>query len=312
MNLSFFSKIIDNYGDAGFTIRLATAMYKKLNPENITIYTDYKDLFYKLIPETQIMIKDIGDYDEKHDFVFFMFQCTPDDYILKKIEKSSKKAFIIDYFTPEKWAGDANNTTGFINGLSIPVEFIVPGLHKKSGGVLDYPLNKKINKTTNNIYLYSPEKITDVIQKGTIWSFKKETHLKKMPFLPQKDFDSYIHGAKYNWIRGEDSFQVALNSGIPFFWEAYKQKDYIHHLKVKAFLDFISTFFNDIKMKNDYFKIINYLNDIETIDIMELKSIYKNFEDNYSELRNVFESIKTHFQNKTNLQDFLIKKVTFL
>ncbi|MGM0640882.1 MAG: elongation factor P maturation arginine rhamnosyltransferase EarP [Thermotogota bacterium] len=313
MKLAFFSKIIDNFGDAGFTIRLASAMSEFTTPEKITIYTDYKDLFYKLIPNTKLKIKNINEYDEKNDIIFFMFQYIPDQNILKKINKSATKAFIIDYFTTEDWASEANNRISFINGLKIPVEFIVPGLTQKSAGVLNYPINKSINKTKNNVYLYTPEKVLKTLKTGTIWGYKEDTNLEKMPFLPQKEFDSYVYGAKYNWIRGEDSFQLALNSGIPFFWEAYKQKNNIHHLKVNAFLDYINPFFEKYsKIKINYQKIINYLNDIEELSENDLHKILIYFEENYGIFMYVFENIKTHLQNKTNLQSFLIKKVTFL
>lgn len=313
MKIGFFSKIIDNFGDAGFTIRLATSMTEITKSENITIYTDYKDLFYKLIPETKIKIKNIDEYEDKNDFIFFMFQHIPSQKIINKINKSTKKAFIIDYFTPETWADEANDTNSFVNGLNIPVEFIVPGLTKKSAGILNYPLYEKTNKVKNNIYLYTPEKIMNYIENGIIWGYKKDTTIKRMPFLPQKIFDSYIYGAKYNWIRGEDSLQLALNSGKPFFWEAYKQKDKIHHLKVKAYLDFIDKFMNNNdNMKNHYHRIIQYLNDIEVIEKQDFIKSYMYFEKEYNKLLSTFQNIKNHFQNKTNLQNFLIKKVTFL
>lgn len=312
MKIGFFSKIIDNFGDAGFTIRLATSISEITGPENITIYTDYKDLFYKLIPETKLNIKNMYEYEDKNDIIFFMFQYIPSKKTIDKINKTAKKAYIIDYFTPENWADEANNTKAFVNGLNISVEFIVPGLSENSGGILDFPLTNKTEKTTNNVYLYTPTKILDILKTGTIWGYKNKIHLKKMPFLPQKVFDSYLLGAKYNWIRGEDSFQLALNSGIPFFWEAYKQKDNIHHTKVKAFLNFISNFFENDILKQKYFKTTYYINDIENISIKEITLAYNFFEENYEELKKTFELIKTHFKNKTNLQNFLIKKVTFL
>jgi len=312
MKLGIFSTIIDNFGDAGFTIRLAKAMTKIITPKDITIYTDYVDLFYKMVPDTEINIKNFKDYNDKNDIIFFMFQHIPDQNTLNKINKSSKKALIIDYFTTEKWADEANDKMSFVNGLKISVEYIVPGLSDNSAGILNFPLTSTTKKTKNNVYLYSPEKVLKILKLGTIWGYKKETNLKKMPFLPQKEFDSYLLGAKYNWIRGEDSFQLALNSGIPFFWEAYKQKDSIHHTKVKAFIEFISPFFKNESLKQKYIKMTNYLNDIEKIDLKELEPIYDFYEENYTALKEAFECIKLHFKNKTNLQDFLIKKVTFL
>jgi hypothetical protein len=65
-------------------------------------------------------------------------------------------------------------------------------------------------------------------------------------------------------------------------------------------------------MKQKYFKFTNYLNDIESLNHEEKKSIYDFFEKNYDELEGTFQLIKSHFKNKTNLQDLLIKKVTFL
>jgi uncharacterized repeat protein (TIGR03837 family) len=58
-----------------------------------------------------------------------------------------------------------------------------------------------------------------------------------LPFLSQADYGSLVRRCHLNFVRGEDSLVVALRSGQPFVWQAYRQDDrQALHDKLDAFL----------------------------------------------------------------------------
>jgi len=61
--------------------------------------------------------------------------------------------------------------------------------------------------------------------------------LQPIPFVPQHDYDRLLWCCELNWVRGEDSWVRALWSGRPFIWQAYRQGDQAHHVKLEAFLN---------------------------------------------------------------------------
>jgi uncharacterized repeat protein (TIGR03837 family) len=58
-----------------------------------------------------------------------------------------------------------------------------------------------------------------------------------LPFLAQDDYDRLLACCDVNFVRGEDSFVRAQWAGKPFVWQAYRQAENAHHLKLTAFLD---------------------------------------------------------------------------
>lgn len=58
-----------------------------------------------------------------------------------------------------------------------------------------------------------------------------------IPFVPQSEYDRLLWCCELNWVRGEDSWVRALWSGRPFIWQAYRQGDEAHHMKLDAFLN---------------------------------------------------------------------------
>jgi len=307
--IDIFTTVIDNFGDAGYSLRLAK--YLNENYEKTRILTDNKEIFFQL--DDQILFDVIEMIDLKDDYkssekIIFMFQFFPEKIFLKSINKNKSKCITIDYFTPEKWAVDSNNTQAYHKEIKTKNIFLVPGIYEKSAGILKYIQTEDKKNNFHNIYLYSPEKICAFLKEEIIlWGNKDilATNIKKMPILPQKYFDSYLIGAKFNWIRGEDSFQLALNSGIPFFWEAYKQKNKVHHLKVTAYLNFMKNFFDSKEIYNNYKNIILYLNDYDLKIDFEKNFMF--LEREYIKLQKVFISLKEYFQKIKSLQENLIE-----
>lgn len=57
-----------------------------------------------------------------------------------------------------------------------------------------------------------------------------------LPFLEQDRYDRLLWGCDLNFVRGEDSFVRAQWAGRPLVWQAYRQEEGAHLLKLEAFL----------------------------------------------------------------------------
>jgi len=57
-----------------------------------------------------------------------------------------------------------------------------------------------------------------------------------LPFVAQHDYDRLLWACDVNFVRGEDSFVRAQWAGKPFVWHIYPQDEYLHHVKLRAFL----------------------------------------------------------------------------
>jgi len=61
--------------------------------------------------------------------------------------------------------------------------------------------------------------------------------IKRIPFLPQDDYDRLLWSCDLNLVRGEDSLIRALWAARPMIWQAYPQAEAAHLPKVAAWLD---------------------------------------------------------------------------
>lgn len=57
-----------------------------------------------------------------------------------------------------------------------------------------------------------------------------------VPFVPQRQFDSWLRQFDLLFVRGEDSLVRALWSGTPFIWNVYPQTEQAHRRKLEAFV----------------------------------------------------------------------------
>ncbi|MDO4689745.1 MAG: elongation factor P maturation arginine rhamnosyltransferase EarP [Fusobacterium sp.] len=59
----------------------------------------------------------------------------------------------------------------------------------------------------------------------------------KLPFYSYDEYEEILALCDFNFVRGEDSFVRALLLGKPFLWHIYPQKENVHMIKLKSFLD---------------------------------------------------------------------------
>jgi uncharacterized repeat protein (TIGR03837 family) len=71
----------------------------------------------------------------------------------------------------------------------------------------------------------------------------------EIPFLSQVDYDYLLWTCDFNFVRGEDSFVRAQLAGKPFVWNIYVQEEGVHLIKLKAFLDKIRPFYDEVSFE---------------------------------------------------------------
>lgn len=60
--------------------------------------------------------------------------------------------------------------------------------------------------------------------------------VRALPFLPMRDYDALLALCDLNFVRGEDSFVRAQWAARPLVWQAYRQAEGTHLVKLDAFL----------------------------------------------------------------------------
>jgi uncharacterized repeat protein (TIGR03837 family) len=73
-------------------------------------------------------------------------------------------------------------------------------------------------------------KAGDTLERGNL-----RVHV--LPMLPQDDYDRLLWACDFNFVRGEDSFLRAQYAARPLIWQAYRQEEGAHLVKLAAFLD---------------------------------------------------------------------------
>ena len=76
-----------------------------------------------------------------------------------------------------------------------------------------------------------------LIPEGIAPELSVQRGIRRVPFLPQTDYDQLLWCCDLNWVRGEDSLVRALWSGRPLIWQAYRQSGEAHRPKLEAMID---------------------------------------------------------------------------
>jgi uncharacterized repeat protein (TIGR03837 family) len=91
----------------------------------------------------------------------------------------------------------------------------------------------------------SPVSVTLLIPEGVVSDVPEGTRgkltIRRIPFLPQADYDHFLKSCDVNFVRGEDSFLRAQFSAKPLIWNIYAQGEDAHIPKLQAFLKRYST-----------------------------------------------------------------------
>ena len=192
-SIDIFCEVIDNYGDVGVAYRLARE-FKRIYPHKRLRFFINKTEEINLIKKSNdieiIAYKDISKIKNSADLILETFACEiPKEYIDKAL-RSSKLIINLEYFSAEDWVDDFHLQESFLGG-NLKKYFFIPGLSKKSGGILldNEFLERKKQVEENREYYLEKFKIKekyDLI--GSVFSYEKnfDSLIKELKKLDKK------------------------------------------------------------------------------------------------------------------------------
>ena len=187
-SVDIFCEVIDNYGDVGVAYRLARE-FKRIYPNKKLRFfvnqTEEINLIRKSNDIEIIAYKDIFKVENSADLIMETFACEIPKKYMDKALKNSKLIINLEYFSAENWVDDFHLQESFLGG-NLKKYFFIPGLSKKSGGILlDNEFLERKKKVEENRKHY--------LQKFEI---KEEYDLIGSVFSYEKNFDSLINELK--------------------------------------------------------------------------------------------------------------------
>ena len=192
-SIDIFCQVIDNYGDVGVAYRLARE-FKRVYPNKKLrfIITQMEELnLIKKSEEIEIITyQDISKIENSADLIIESFGCEiPKEYMDRAL-KNSKLIINLEYFSAEDWVDDFHLQESFL-GENLKKYFFIPGLSKKSGGILldNEFLERKKKVTKNKGYYLKKIGINekyDLI--GSVFSYEKnfDSLIKELKKLDKK------------------------------------------------------------------------------------------------------------------------------
>ncbi|NIZ40269.1 elongation factor P maturation arginine rhamnosyltransferase EarP [Entomospira entomophila] len=266
MKIDIFCHVIDYFGDVAVTYRLARALSLQQSDLSIRFFCTHPEIITRLYPDKNLLPITVYDYDTPHkldlaDVAIEAFACElPKHYI--------KPALIInlEYLTAENWITEYHELESIGMNPAGKKFFFFPSIDDQAGSLTHgdflqckktYLHNKELYKQQLTQELSLPIDFLDrpwlVIYAYALdpasWSFLAESfaiiHIETKPApitsqwiatrrCSQKIFDMLLILSDMLIIRGEDSLSRALLTGKPFLWQAYKQEEEYHLIKVEA------------------------------------------------------------------------------
>lgn len=310
MNAHIFCQVIDNFGDAGFALRLSRAFCLQFSL-NVVLRISHPDLILKMLGDEkilnfQVLPWDSTDFTLKNgDIIIELFSCHLPDFALKEIEATPADfAWLsVDYLGLESWVADCHLKPSPQKNRD--KYFYFPSLLKNGGGIIaenqSLPCPFDLKKPFKiNVFLYDESPVR--ILKNRHLNF-----LGKGEFLTQKNFDAELDSAALNLIRGEDSFVRAILAAQPFVWQAYRQKDNVHFQKVEAFLEIFAPFL-DSKIRAKVCDFFYFLNAMKNEFSAESLLSPENFTIWQQNSRTFAQSLLTEKSLPKSLLDFVSSK----
>lgn len=266
MNLAVICRVIDNYGDAGFSLRLSLELCRR--GHTTTLLCDNPTVLNKLLPKKLSsgfklgiirVIDDVSLYLTHVDAVIECFGSSscPNSPIQNNVIQETLGQvpwLVVDYLSAEPWVENFHGLKSINPVSGYESTYIYPGFSDKTGGVIhgdSVPLaqiERFHQRRTNKIFVFCYEHAplsklaASLLVNQTLYVSEKapkhDTNIQ--PFCPLDEFDQML--LQYDWcfVRGEDSFVRAQLAGKPFVWQIYPTPDNAHQDKLKSFFDIYS------------------------------------------------------------------------
>lgn len=269
MEIWILCKVIDNYGDAGFCIRLARLLAK--SGKQVTLLHDNPAVVQALSPET--LETDWRRVDARSKD--FDNDLSPPDLILEPFGTSSEQTearfdsaiksrypykpwLLIDYLSAESWVEDFHLQAQLNPQSGHRSTLFYPGFTSLTGGLIHADSKPKVEMRTPDCkalrffaFYYPGAPIAElaawVKQKNPSSAHRiglssppppalmLEPFIHRYPFVAQIEFDDLLAQHDVLFVRGEDSFVRAQLAGKAFVWQIYPTSDMAHVEKLEAF-----------------------------------------------------------------------------
>jgi len=336
MQIDFYTTVIDNYWDWGFSFNLAISLFYYFPNLKIRYFIDDKNLFLKL--KWDIKIKNLEYYDlneiknlSPSNIIFNFFDRKIDFDYLHKFNFNIKLVNF-SYFLLHTWVKSLHNTN--YNSKNVSVTHFIPSLLDNSGWIIINPYLKEFEnqiKKEGNLALrkkFLPNLNEDFYHKNWISvfcyieTFKniKEFILKdnkniyfifdynsskeniiNMPFLNLINYYKFLYLCDKNIVRWENSLISSILTWKPFLWDIYKEHNLAHKEKIEDFSNYLKNNF-----WNNFLEYIEIFKDFNNIEFS--KEAFKSFI--YLKEEQIFKKIKKNINVKRdlikNVEKFLI------
>lgn len=266
MKIDIFCKVVDFYGDVAVSYRLAKALVFMNNSLEVRFFCTDIHIIKHLYPhylqdDIKTYYYNHARYVEEADVAIEAFSCDlPNQY------KKPQLIVNLEYLTAETWIQDYHLLESVGMNKSGKKFFFFPSFTKEGSLIHgDFLLN--VQKIKDNylvyknklikelyiskhfiqrpwllVYLYeiSEYTLTHLSQHFAIIVITKNTATQKssawitQKICSQEQFDILLCISDRSLIRGEDSLSRAVLAGKPFLWQAYRQEENYHLVKVKA------------------------------------------------------------------------------
>jgi uncharacterized repeat protein (TIGR03837 family) len=278
MHIGIVCKVIDNFGDAGFSLRLAKAL--TTIGHRVNLFHDEPSTFQALYPypsTNNLTLIDASKTDidnvQQHDLNLILEPFgTSSEQTRFRFDLTLKRLFprtpwlLIDYLSSEEWVEKFHLSTSTDPGTGHVTTFFYPGFTDKTGGLIycDYPPNLLIGKQQQKkntglkifVFAYPNAPVRSLINICNLINTPDCTVkiglacnrvmlgqgdcADILTFVPQNEFDELLAQYDVLFVRGEDSFVRAQLAGKPLIWQIYPTKDYAHAEKLSCFYNLYS------------------------------------------------------------------------
>ncbi|HEX4879387.1 MAG TPA: elongation factor P maturation arginine rhamnosyltransferase EarP [Limnobacter sp.] len=272
MHVLIICKVIDNYGDAGFCLRLARAIATQ--GHSVTLLHDNAAVFEDLLEPNPPKALDLCD---AQDAAYRPEKLPQPDLIIEPFGTSAEqwthrhdvplKALfpncpwiLLDYLSAESWVEGFHKSQSIDPKTGHRVTYFYPGFGERTAGVIhcdapalaQEPRQDQGGRLSLFVFCYANAPLEELMAasraSGDLVGFAGAAmrkvdlppHWRALPFCPQTEFDNRLAEHDVLFVRGEDSFVRAQLAGKPLVWQIYPTDDAAHAVKLKAFFDVYS------------------------------------------------------------------------
>ncbi len=272
MTVDIFCEVIDFYGDVAVAFRLARALKQRSPTWRVRFFCNQLSVLTLLHPhhadDTTCPIE-VYPYEavtaltEQATVAIEMLACTlPAGYPLPPL------IINVDYLSAESWVADLHLQPSLGMNPAGRKFFFMPGINPGTGGLVVGnflpPASDRLH--TKQAFLAQHHLPPSYAMRPWVSLYAYDIHEtslhaaseafilspQALPLTPhcqqldmdQRTFDEVIHLSSLILCRGEDSLSRALLSGKPFLWQAYRQENDDHLVKVEALIASAVPFFS--------------------------------------------------------------------